>query len=311
MTTLALFIVNDLREFGQERDTTSRLAEASLENGQRCFGAARSDISWHCGILTIDCIELGRGPAQRQRDSRPPFQDWNLIHIRTDPPVDLAFIETLRLLAAATTRAEFVNPPSELMMLSEKLTPFANLMPRSLVTASPSAARRFGGEIGRTVVKPLNDACGRGVHLLDWSPGEADSSERRFAASVAATGSRLLLQEFLPEVFDGETRCWLLDGHPLGWLRKKVHGRDFRFSLERGDTLHPWTPQPAELHAVQIAGGWLRKRGVRIAAVDLINGKIVDVNITSPGLLVELERVTGTPLAPTIASALTASHEIP
>ncbi len=59
-----------------------------------------------------------------------------------------------------------------------------------------------------------------------------------------------------------------------------------------------------EKNAARRIGLHLKKRKIRLAAVDLIDGLITDFNFTSPGLVTQIESATGVPLARKIIQAL-------
>src|SRR5581483_12219405 len=91
---------------------------------------------------------------------------------------------------------------------------FAELMPRSLVSARRDEILEFVEHVGGTVVlKPLDGAGGVGVVVL----GSGDRNCRSLVDSLTREGSELaLVQEYQPAVRVGDKRVLLLDGEPLG-----------------------------------------------------------------------------------------------
>ena len=83
--------------------------------------------------------------------------------------------------------------------------------------------------------------------------------------------------------------------------------RDFRVNIDQGSRVIPWTLTPREKRTAARLSKHLRSRRIRLAAVDLIDARVTDLNFTSPGLIVQMEKVTGLPLAETIVKRLLTS----
>jgi len=101
------------------------------------------------------------------------------------------------------------------------------------------------------------------------------------------------LQEFLEEIYQGETRVFLLGGTPLAWFRKLPAGGSFKADYERGAIGVPYEPSREDLAVVEAVAPYLRARGLHLVALDIIAGRLSDFNITSPGLLVETNEICG------------------
>jgi glutathione synthase len=179
------------------------------------------------------------------------------------------------------------------------------LMPPSLVASSFADFAAFGAEHALTVAKPLHDCQSHGVELLDW---ERDERTGRCASVLGALtdGYRrpALLQRFLPAVVTGETRLWLLDAKLLCAVRKRPAQGTFRIDMDKGGTLEPCLLSAAEQRKVPLIEALLARQRVRLAAVDLIDGWVTDCNVTSPGLLAQMETVLGANLARPIIETL-------
>ncbi|MCB1054140.1 MAG: hypothetical protein KDD11_01345 [Acidobacteria bacterium] len=151
-------------------------------------------------------------------------------------------------------------------------------------TKIPSAVsleqlRAACGECYR-IVKPINGECGRLVHRLD------DVDEAVLEAYRRATDT-LLLQPFVPEIYDGE-RSLLFLGDRLSHAAKKTPGRgEFRANdSSRGATVRAYSPTRAEIEL----GFRVRDRFARpldTFRLDLVgpaeSPRIVEVEAVDPG----------------------------
>jgi glutathione synthase len=107
----------------------------------------------------------------------------------------------------------------------------------------------------------------------------------------------VMAQAFLPGVSAGDKRILLVDGEPLGAVNRVPTGGEFRSNLAVGGA-----PEAAELTAVerqicQVLAPALRAEGLFFVGIDVIDGRLSEINVTSPTGVREVERLGGIPLA--------------
>jgi glutathione synthase len=152
----------------------------------------------------------------------------------------------------------------------------------------------FAAEQGEVVLKPLGGRAGQGVVF----------------AAAATPGLRALLelvtqmeampvmaQAFLPGVQAGDKRILLVDGDPLGAVNRVPTGGEFRSNLAVGGA-----PEPADLTVAERAictelAPVLQAEGLFFVGIDVIDGRLSEINVTSPTGVREVERLGGIPLA--------------
>jgi glutathione synthase/RimK-type ligase-like ATP-grasp enzyme len=207
----------------------------------------------------------------------------------------------------ARQRTEIVNPPKLLFTSSEKLEAsfLPELMPRSLVASEWSNLLSFGLAEKRTVLKPLDNAQSRDVHLIRWdSQSEIERAHEIVRLSTSGFRCPVMLQQYLDVIGQGETRLWFLDSDLLASARKVSRSGDFCLNMDKGDSLVCGELSNREQAAADLISSHLRRRKIRLAAVDLIEGQVTDFNFTSPGLLCEFERIRSQNLARIIVERL-------
>lgn len=316
-----LWITDPWDTLDHARDTTLRLAQEALKMGIANHWCDVRSIRWEEGRVLLDAspIEsMGEDRAEKsirlgKKEAHGPL-DFQSLQYRTDPPVDLAYQHPLQLLhlAAQTEpreakRTEIVNPVSALMLANEKLEAglLKGLLPPTVVSSQLEPLERFGLREKKAVLKPLHLAQSKGVELLDWSSEEGRARARLLIEDATGKFERpVLLQRYLPGIAKGETRLWLLDGKLFACARKLPLKNDFRVNIDQGSGLAPHKVTASEKKAALQIGKRLRALGVRLAAVDLIEGYATDFNVTSPGLITQMEQVLGKNLAGPIVRAL-------
>lgn len=227
---------------------------------------------------------------------------FSVLHYRTDPPVDAHYLHPLQLLTVATqkTRSKILNPPLVLFSMSEK-TGFGlptRWLPKTLLSSEKDRLFEFGKRLGKTVAKPPNQAQSKGVELLSWESREHEAHSLAVLKSLTADFQEpVILQEFLEAVYEGEKRFWFSGGKLIACALKRPLSGDFRVQVDLGSRIESTKPNRKELQLARALSVFLKKNGIQLAAVDIIDGKITDLNFTSPGLLVQMEKVTGKNLA--------------
>jgi glutathione synthase len=316
-----LWITDPWETLDHPNDTTIRLAQEALLLGIESHWCDVRSIRWDQDrvVLTAHRFEEigpGRDPASIQLGSARAASplDYQSLQYRTDPPVDLAYQHPLQLLHLAlemeprkSARPEIVNPVQALLIANEKLEAgtIKGLLPPTLVSSQWESLHAFGVTEQKTVLKPLHLAQSKGIELLDWSSDQGISVARQIIEKTSDGFEKpVLLQRYLPGISQGETRLWFLDGKLLACAKKLPLKNDFRVNIDQGSRLAAHSPNAHEKRAATQIGKHLRALGVRLAAVDLIEGFATDFNVTSPGLITQMEKVLGKNLARPIVRAL-------
>ncbi len=311
-----LFITDPWETLDHTRDTSLRLMEACLSLGVEAWWSEHRSLRAEKGKILLEARCLRGVAPGRTADSfrwgaiqsMQPKQFQRILY-RTDPPVDLEYLHPLQLLAAGLNgvkNSELINPASVLFSRGEKLEAVLSekLAPQSLISADPARLKAFGTQQGRAVLKPLHEAQSKGVQLLHFTD-EPKKAKEALRSATQDFRRPVVLQEYLPGIVkNGETRLWFLDGKLLAHVKKKPKSGDYRIDMDQGGTLAESTLTLREKRAIPALGRKLKSWGVRLAAVDLIDGKVTDLNFTSPGLLVPMEGILKKNLAAVVVKAL-------
>lgn len=218
------------------------------------------------------------------------------VFIRKDPPFDVDYLHLTQQLDLVRHETLVVNDPRGLQAANEKLFTFqfAHLMPKSLVTSDRQRILDFVNDVGgQGVIKPLDGAGGMGVLSLI----STDRNARAIVDVMTHEGKQLaLIQEYQPAVREGDKRVLLLDGKPLGAILRVPREDDIRANIHVGGTVQPTDLTPTERTLVDEVGPALAKLGLYFVGLDLIGGKLIEVNVTSPTGIQELARHLGRPV---------------
>ena len=214
----------------------------------------------------------------------PRFADlssFDVVLLRQDPPFDLAYISTTHMLERIHPKTLVVNDPAHVRNAPEKVfvTEFPDLMPPTLITRDLEAIKRFRVEYGDIVMKPLYGKGGEAVFRLAREDLNFGSLYDLFATMFREPW---VVQKFLPAVKDGDKRIILVDGEFAGAVNRVPAPDDLRSNMVRGGVPKATDLTKREREICARLGPPLRERGLLFVGIDVIDGFLTEINVTSP-----------------------------
>mgnify|MGYP001823728618 FL=1 len=291
-------IMNGPETVDADTDTSFGLILAASERGHRVF---------HCEVADVELAD-GRvwtraRPALADETADPVLSlgaalmldlgAVDVVLVRTDPPFDLAYLHLTLLLDHLAGTTLVVNAPGGLRDANEKLyaTRFPDLIPPTIVTADIDHILTFSRDQGAAVIKPIDGHGGRGVMVVRAgdhnAPSIVDTLTRRGTVAVLA-------QRFLEGIAAGDKRILLLDGELLGGVLRLPTDEDFRANICVGGTVTTAEIDDADRRIVARIAPSLRGDGLSFVGIDVIDGYLSEVNVTSPTGLRQLGQLSGT-----------------
>ena len=221
------------------------------------------------------------------------LHEVDAIWVRKDPPFDSGYLYCTLLLDTVKTDTFVLNDPNGLRAANEKLYAcrFPELMPKTLVASEKARIKRFVASVGgRAVIKPLDGAGGEGVMTLT----EGDLNLNAIIELTTHHGRRLaMVQEFLPAVREGDKRILLLDGQLLGAILRVPQQGDVRSNIHVGGSVVQAKVTEEERRIIETVAPSLREDGLYFVGLDVIGGKLTEVNVTSPTGIQQMTRLDG------------------
>lgn len=293
-----LFVMDPIARINVAGDSTFVMMLEAQSRGHRVLYCEPADLELHRGTPYARAF-----PATVRRTlgdhytlgapERICLDDLDAVFMRKDPPVDVEFTMACQILDRADRgKVVMVNDPRSLTFSNEKLYAqvFADLGPETFVARRPERIREFVKEKGDVVVKPLDGAGGAGVVRLT----HGDKNTRSIIELLTRDGRAFIAaQSYIPNVVEGDRRVLLIDGHARGVINRRPSGDDLRSNMHVGGTAER-SELTARDHAIAARiGPSLRERGLIFVGIDVIDGLLTEINVTSPTGLQELARFTG------------------
>ena len=224
------------------------------------------------------------------------LKDVDVILMRQDPPFDLAYITATHMLERIHPDTLVVNDPAAVRNAPEKLfvMRFPELMPPTLITRDRAAIDAFREEHGDIVMKPLFGAGGQAVFRLTADDLNYGSLYDFFAATFREPW---VIQRFLPKVSEGDKRIILVDGEFAGAVNRVPQKGDLRSNMVRGGAAAATELTEREREIVATVGPALREEKILFAGIDVIDGNLTEINVTSPTGIRAIARLGGPDVA--------------
>jgi len=231
------------------------------------------------------------GEARREQLSA-----FDVILLRQDPPFDLAYITSTHFLERLHPKTLVVNNPASVRNAPEKIfvMDFPDLMPPTLISRDLDEINSFRDEHGAVVMKPLHGHGGAAVFRIMPQDMNFGSLFDMFSVTFREPW---VIQRFLPEVKHGDKRIILVDGEFAGAVNRVPAPDDLRSNMVRGGAAQSTDLSPRERQICERLGPALRARGLLFVGIDVIDGHLTEINVTSPTGIRAIARLGGPDVA--------------
>lgn len=278
-------------------DTSFGLMLAAQEREHVVRHCAASDLEWIDGRPRVRARRAHADEHAVEALRLSDAEDVDLtqvdaVLIRTDPPFDVAYLHMTLLLDHLVGQTLVVNAPRGLRDANEKLYAhrFSDLVPATIVTSDAERIVAFTRTHGAAVAKPIEGHGGRGVMAL-----RADDSNLPSIIDTLTSRGRtpVLVQRFLDVATTGDKRILILDGEPLGAIQRFPTDDDFRANICVGGRVEACDLDDDDRRIVDRLRPTLRADGLYFVGIDVIDGHLSEVNVTSPTGIRQLGALTG------------------
>jgi glutathione synthase len=235
--------------------------------------------------------------------SRIDLSSVDVVLLRQDPPFDMAYITTTHLLERIHPETLVVNDPAQVRNAPEKIfvTSFPHLMPPTLISRDRAEIEAFRAEHGDVVMKPLYGNGGAAVFKVSREDPNFGSLYDLFSVTFREPW---VIQRFLPKITEGDKRIILIDGVAAGAINRVPAANDIRSNMVRGGAAKPTDLSAREREICETIGPALKRMGQIFVGIDVIDGNLTEINVTSPTGLRAIKRLGGPDLSESLWDAI-------
>ena len=307
------FIMYNWKDVSPKLDSTLRLIHECVIRKYKVsiiypseMAIRRTTVCSYCHVVdykedySLDMVEF-YNQASLTKEFHP-MKIHDVIFLRDNPPLDNHVLNFLDTLDGSTL---FVNSISGLRKANNKIYPATlsslyntednskQWIPLTTVSRNKEYLKQVIEEYDRDkfIMKPMDGFGGSGVILLDKSSKTSHyniNSLLDFYIDSGGKNNYIILQEYIETEVKGDIRIIMLNGEPIGSMRRVPAADDHRSNVHAGGHCVPHTLSPSELELCAAIGPQLVKDGLYLVGLDLMGGKLIEVNVCSPGGFAEI-----------------------
>ena len=290
-----LFILDPLTKLNVPADTSMALLREFHDRGHQTWSVKIDDI-WltHNGVMgkTRQLRPESAAIFTVVKTTAQALKKFDLILIRKEPPFDERYLAMTYFMDFLKDEVFLSNHCDGIRNNNEKLSAFhfRKFMPKTMVTHSINQILEFSAKTPEgLVIKPLDMAGGSGVFKL------SRQKEKAYKELLAATrhNKKIVTAQVFIKPHKGkrpsDKRVILLDGKICAVYERLCKPGEFRANLHKGGTFHKCLLTKTEEAMIKTMGAYLRKQGLHFVGLDIIQGKLIEINVTCPGGVLEAE----------------------
>ncbi len=293
-----LFVCDPPESFAPQADSTLAMMREAIRRGHRALCtlvaqlALRGSDAW-AEVTAVDVADPERGGRAERTGPATwrPLKDFDVVLMRKDPPFDSTYLASTWILDRANTAV--FNAPAGLRDFNEKLATalFPGLTPQTFVTRDAAELRRVLDLLGgRMILKPVFGFGGREILLARHD----DPNLGSLFEFATAEGTRwTVAQEYLPAAKRGDKRILMVDGEPVGAVVRVPAPGELRNNFHAGGSPEACELDEDDRAICSVVGPVLRDRGQFFVGLDVIGGRLTEINVTSPTGMQEIDRLAG------------------
>ncbi len=298
------FVMYPWEKVEAETDSTIRLIHESAQRGHMVAITSPNNMTIRDSIAYAFCQVIKRDKVSAKvptfyrhinfAKAQLPLAGFDVIFMRANPPLDTIALNFLDSVRANTL---IINDIDGLRVANNKLytaslhDPNNEFIPITHVSKSRDYLVRVLEETDkdRMIMKPLNSFGGRGVILVEKSAKSSFKSLIDFY--IGDKANYVILQECVEGAENGDVRIMMLNGEPIGAMRRVPSKDDVRSNIHAGgkEVKHSLTKEEKKL--CKYIGPQLVRDGLFFVGLDVISGKLIEVNVLSPGGITRINRL--------------------
>ncbi len=213
--------------------------------------------------------------------SKHNIDEFCMVFFRPDPPVDNNYINATYIFDFVK-HPYVINNPVSIRNFNEKMhaLDFKEYMPETLVSSSLFEIEEFLEKEEEIILKPLDKCFGSGVMYLK----HGDMNTRSIINMMTSNETEFVMgQKYISAGIYGDKRVMTLGDEVLDYcIVKHPTKDDFKFNTHNDSFISKGTLSEEEKNNFSKVAKKLNERGIYMAGLDVIDGKIIEINVTSP-----------------------------
>ncbi len=296
MNKLQIAIQMDpLNKLHHKSDSSLILAKEAQDRGHKIFIYEPKNLHLENNQLFTNAISLKiikkkKYFFKKGKEKKINLSKINVLLIRQDPPFNMNYITATYLLEHLNSKTLIINNPKSIRDAPEKLyvTFFKNLTPATLISQDENEIKKYIKKNKNLIIKPLYEKGGKGIFKISLNDKNINKKIKNILKKEKLP---IVVQKYVPEVTKGDKRVILLNGNPVGAMKRVPAKNEVRANLSRGGTAEKTTLTDRDKFICKKIKPWLKKEKIFFAGIDIIGNYLTEINITSPTGIIEINNL--------------------
>ena len=302
------FIMYPWEEIDPENDTSIALIKECAKRGHGVAMCTPANLTIRDSVTNAFCNVISRMdkvPTTLKafykkaalREEMLPLAGFDAIFFRANPPLDplmLNFLDSVKDDVFIVNSLQGMREANNKLYTAAFGDAHSNIIPNTHVSKNKNYLIQQINESksDKMILKPLNGFGGSGVILIEKSAMSNINSLLDFYISAGEGESNyVILQDYIEGAEKGDVRVLLLNGEPVGAMKRVPGSDDHRSNVSAGGSVQKHTLTKEEKALCRQIGPKLVKDGLYFVGIDVIGGKLVEVNVMSPGGITYINKV--------------------
>lgn len=300
------FLMDSWEKIDPETDTTLRLIYECVSRGYLVGITSPHNLTIRDSTTHAFCHVLKSTEASPKipvfyrkaefKKLQLPLAGFDVVVMRANPPLDNI---ALNFLDSVKDDVFIMNDIDGLRIANNKLytasfqDDAAPYIPVTHVSKNRDYLEQVlvESEAERMIMKPLTGYGGRGVIVLEKNAHQSVRSLLDFYIGEGTTSNYVILQEYVYGAEQGDVRILMLNGEPIGAMRRIPHQSDMRSNVHAGGSVVKHTLTKEDIALCRAIAPKLVRDGLYFVGIDVINGKLIEVNVLSPGGITRINKL--------------------
>lgn len=224
-----------------------------------------------------------------------PLKGFDVVFLRKNPPVDnllLNFLDSIDDDVFIVNSIHGIRKANNKLYTTTFHDPDNVYIPKTHVSKNVQYLKRMVAESedSKMILKPVDGYGGSGVIIIEKSATQNLNSLLDFYINTDKGKKYVMLQEYIEGAENGDVRVMILNGKVLGGYKRIPGTGDIRSNIHAGGSAEKYTLSADERVICNTIAKKLKDDGIYFAGIDLINKKLLEVNVQSPGGIVNINK---------------------
>jgi len=303
------FLMDPWEGIDPKKDSSLILIHECVLRGHRVAITTAENLTIRDSLTMSQCLIFDKGQEVKANMSSfykkakltkkmLPLEGFDVIFMRADPPMDplvLNFLDSIKNDVFLMNSIRGLREANNKIYTASYYDPKNEMIPATYVSKNKEYLKSIIEEHtgSKMILKPLNGFGGKGVIVIEKSAMQNVNSLLDFyiTGQEGKLSNYVILQDYIEGADKGDVRVLMLHDEPIGAIRRVPAKGDARSNLSAGGSVVKHYLTKEEKKLCRRIGQKLVKDGIYFSGLDIINGKLLEVNVLSPGGIGDINRL--------------------